>query len=112
MSARSPTPQPFPAPDRQRNAWSPRRTADSPRPWARGAAWSLGARLAGRCVPRRRIGAAVAFEVVLVAIDEHHHVGVLLDSAGVAEVRQLRPLVGLLLDRAAELAQRQHGHVD
>jgi hypothetical protein len=68
--------------------------------------------LAGRRVPRRRIGAAVAFEVVLVAIDEHHHVGVLLDRAGVAEVRQLRPLVGPLLDGAAELALLQHRHVE
>src|SRR6478735_8231652 len=31
--------------------------------------------------------------VVFVAIDEHHHVGVLLDRAGFAQIRQLRTLV-------------------
>jgi hypothetical protein len=85
-----------------------RRTAGSPRRSVHGALGHQDLRLAGRGVPRRRIGAAIAFEVVLVAIDEHHHVGVLLDRAGIAEVRQLRPLVGPLLDGAAELAQRQH----
>ncbi len=49
-------------------------------------------------------------QVVVVAVDEHHHVGVLLDRAGFAEVRELRPLVLALLDRAGELRQRHDRH--
>ena len=55
-----------------------------------------------------RLGALV---VVLLAVDEHDDVGVLLDRAGFAQVGELRPLVLALLDRARELRQRQHRHV-
>jgi len=85
-----------------RNASSPRRTAGSPRPSGCGAAWPPGSQPSG---------AAVAFEAVLVAIDEHHHVGVLLDRAGVAG-----PTVAAACRsaarRRAERARRQHRHVE
>ena len=41
-----------------------------------------------------------ALLVVLVAVDEHHHVGVLLDRARFTQIGELRPLVLALLDRA------------
>ena len=50
--------------------------------------------------------------VVLVAVDEHHEVGVLLERPGLAEVGEDRPLVVALLDRARELRQRQDRHVE
>ncbi|MDF2782518.1 MAG: hypothetical protein K0S96_2323 [Geminicoccaceae bacterium] len=53
-----------------------------------------------------------ALQVVLVAVDEHHHVGVLLDRAGFAQIRELRPLVLALLDRARELGERQDRDVE
>ena len=43
--------------------------------------------------------------VVLVAVDEHHEVGVLLDLAGLAQVGEHRALVGPRLDAARELAR-------
>ena len=46
--------------------------------------------------------------VVLVAVDEHHEVGVLLDRAGLAQVREHGPLVRALLDAAVELRERDH----
>jgi hypothetical protein len=49
--------------------------------------------------------------VVLVAVDEHHEVGVLLDRAGLAQVRQHGALVRALLDAAVELRERDHGHL-
>ena len=49
--------------------------------------------------------------VVLVAVDEHDQVGVLLDLAGLAEVRQERALVGASLDSARQLRDRDHGNV-
>jgi hypothetical protein len=52
-----------------------------------------------------------ALQVVLLAIDEHDHVGVLLDGARFAQVGELRVLVLALLDGAAELGERQHRHV-
>ena len=51
-------------------------------------------------------------EIIILAIDEEHDVGVLLDRARFPEVRQLRPLVLALLDRAAELRQADHRHVE
>src|SRR4051812_14529665 len=50
--------------------------------------------------------------VVLVAVDEHHQVGVLLDRARLAQVAQHRALVGPLLDAAVELRQRDHRHLE
>src|SRR5690606_5014093 len=43
--------------------------------------------------------------VVLVAVDEHHDVGVLLDRAGFAEVRKHRAMVRTGFDGARELGQ-------
>src|SRR3546814_748319 len=57
----------------------------------------------------RRLAALV---VVLLAIDEHDHVGVLLDGAGFTQVGKLWPLVLTLLDRARKLRQGQHRHVE
>ncbi len=50
-------------------------------------------------------------DVIILAVDEHDDVGVLLDRARFAQIRQLRALVLALLDRAAELRQRHHRHV-
>src|SRR3954454_6005178 len=50
--------------------------------------------------------------VVLVAVDEHHQVGVLLDRPGLAEGGEDRPLVVALLDRAGELRHGQDRDVD
>ena len=47
----------------------------------------------------------LVLEVVLLAIDEQHHVGVLLDRAGFAQVGELRALVVAVLDLARELRQ-------
>ena len=43
------------------------------------------------------------FKVIFVAVDEHHRVGVLLDRAGFAQVRKLRPLVVTILHLARKL---------
>ena len=51
-------------------------------------------------------------EIIILAVDEEHDVGVLLDRARFAQVRQLRPLVLALLDRAAQLRQADHRHVE
>ena len=57
------------------------------------------------------VGRLLGGEIIILAVDEEHDVGVLLDRARFPEVRQLRPLVLALLDRAAELRQADHGHV-
>src|SRR5882762_2534283 len=59
--------------------------------------------------PLRRLRAG---EIVFLAEDEHHDVGVLLDGAGLSEVRELRPLVLPGFHRARELGERQHGNVE
>ena len=46
-------------------------------------------------------------EVVALAVDEHHHVGVLLDRAGFPQVGELGLLVLAVLDLARELGQRR-----
>src|SRR5690606_5160309 len=48
----------------------------------------------------------VAAEVPLLAVDEHDHVGVLLDGPGLAQVRQLRAVIGPRVDGAVELRER------
>jgi hypothetical protein len=62
-----------------------------------------------RCFAMLHLGDAllvgVLGVVILVAVDEHHDVGVLLDRAGVAEVGQDRPLVVAGLDGAARAAR-------
>ena len=45
-------------------------------------------------------------DVIVFAVDEPHHVGVLLDRAGFAQIRQHRALVLALFDRAAQLRER------
>jgi hypothetical protein len=50
-------------------------------------------------------------DVIVLAEDEPDHVGVLLDRARFAQVRQLRALVLALFDRTAELRQRDHRHL-
>ena len=46
--------------------------------------------------------------VDLVAVEEHHDVGVLLERARLAEVGEHRALVGPLLEAAVELGQGDH----
>ncbi len=48
--------------------------------------------------------------VVLVAVDEHHQVGVLLEVPGLAQIGELGHLRRALLDRARELRERDHRH--
>src|SRR3954453_19862033 len=50
--------------------------------------------------------------VVLVAVDEHHQVGVLLDRARLAQVGEDRPLVMALLDGARQLGQRDDRYLE
>src|SRR5215216_7303151 len=50
--------------------------------------------------------------VVLVAVEEHDHVGILLEGSRIAKVREQRALVVALLDGATELRYRQHWHVE
>src|SRR4051812_46010496 len=52
-----------------------------------------------------------ARQVIFLAEDEHHDVGVLLDRAGFAQIGQHRPLVLALLDGARQLRQRQDRHL-
>src|SRR4051812_27427234 len=47
-------------------------------------------------------------DIIFLAEDEEDDIGVLLDRAGFAKIGKLRPLVLALLDRAAELRQRDH----
>ena len=57
-------------------------------------------------------GRSDSLVVVLLAVDEHHEVGVLLDLARLTEVGQDRLLVATaLLDGAAQLRERDHRHV-
>src|SRR5579875_2662952 len=72
---------------------------------------------AGRAVPLFRdddlglpLGLAVLY-IVVVAVDERHQIGVLLNRPGFAQIRQHRPFVGAALHGAGELRERQHGHV-
>ena len=54
----------------------------------------------------------LALLVVLLAEDEHHHVGVLLDRARLAQVGELRALVLAALDLPRELAERHDRDVE
>lgn len=49
---------------------------------------------------------------VIVAMKQHHRVGVLLDGAGLAQVAQLRLAVLPVLDLAIELRETKHGDVE
>ena len=50
-------------------------------------------------------------QIIFLAEDEHHDVGVLLDRAGFAQVRQLRALVVAAFDLTRQLRQRDDRHV-
>ena len=50
--------------------------------------------------------------VVVVAVDEEDEVGVLLEAAGLAEIREDRPLVVALLDGARQLREREDRHLE
>ena len=50
-------------------------------------------------------------EVIFLAVDEHHDVGVLLDRAGFAQVGELRALVVAAFDLTRELRQRDDRNV-
>ena len=50
--------------------------------------------------------------VIVLAVDEQHNVGVLLDGAGLAQVGKHRPLVGPVLRTTGKLAAAQHRHVE
>ena len=57
-------------------------------------------------------GRALALgRVHVFAIDEQDHVRVLLERARLTQVRQLRPMVAARLRRAAQLAERDDGHL-
>ena len=53
----------------------------------------------------------VVVAVLLLAVDEHDDVGVLLEGAGLAQVRELRAVIGARLRRARQLRQRDDRHV-
>ena len=63
--------------------------------------------LVGFALVLRRL---VPFQVVFLAENEHHHIGVLFDGAGLPEVGQLRAFVVALLDGARQLRQGQYRH--
>ena len=42
-------------------------------------------------------------DIDVIAVDECDHIGVLLDASALSKVRQKRPVIRSLLDRAAEL---------
>src|SRR5215218_8323060 len=62
-------------------------------------------------VGRRHVGLD-RLEVIILAIDEEHDVGVLLDRAGFTKIGELRPFVLALLDRTAELRKADYRHVE
>jgi hypothetical protein len=53
-----------------------------------------------------------ALAVVFLAEHEHHHIGVLLDRAGFAQIRKLRALVLAVLHLPRQLAERDHRDVE
>src|SRR5690554_1639771 len=48
--------------------------------------------------------------VVLGTVQEHDQIGILLERAGLAQVGELRAVVGPLLGRAGELREREDGN--
>src|SRR5262249_11176133 len=60
-----------------------------------------------------RAGARLlVLEIIFLAEQEQHDVGVLLDRAGFAQVRELRALVIPVLDLARELREREDRHLE
>ena len=54
----------------------------------------------------------LAGEIIFLAVDEQHHVGVLLDRARLAQVGELRALVVAVLDLARELREGDDRHLE
>ena len=52
------------------------------------------------------------FVVVVVSVEEHNHVGILLDGSGFSEVGQHRTVVGALLYGSGELGQGNYRDVE
>ena len=50
-------------------------------------------------------------QIIFLAEHEQHHVGILLDRAGFAQIRELRAFILALLDLAGELGERKDRHV-
>ena len=46
--------------------------------------------------------------IIIITVDEHYHVGVLLDGSGLTQVRQHRAMIRSLLYSPAQLRQCQH----
>ena len=52
-----------------------------------------------------------ALDIIFLAEHEQHHIGILLDRAGFAQIRKLRALVLPLLDLAGELGERKDRNI-
>ena len=52
------------------------------------------------------------FVVIVVSVEEHNHVGILLDGSGFSEVGQHRTVVGTLLYGSGELGQGNYRYVE
>ena len=59
-----------------------------------------------------RAAGRLARQVIFLAKDEHHDIGILLDRAGFAQIGEHRALVLSLLDRARQLRQSQHRNIE
>ena len=64
--------------------------------------------IGGFIVGRRLFG----YFVIILAVDEPDHIGVLLDRAGFAQIGELRAFIFALFNRAAKLGQRNNGHAE
>ena len=53
----------------------------------------------------------LAFLIIFVALDEHHHIGVLFDRARFAQVGKLGAFVFAAFDLTGKLGQRDDGDV-
>ena len=49
--------------------------------------------------------------VCIFPVDQDHNVGILLECAGLAQVRKLRTMIGSRLGSAAQLRQHEHRHI-
>src|SRR5580704_11414368 len=64
------------------------------------------------CKFRSSFTGLFVFEIIFLAEYEHHHVGVLLDRARLAQIGKLRPLVVAVLDLSRQLGQGQDRDVE
>src|SRR5262249_45137829 len=51
-------------------------------------------------------------DVSRLTVDEHDHIGILFDGSRLAEVGELRPVVGTAIDPSIELRERQNGKLE